>query len=64
MELNGVIEIPEHEFLEIEKTHPVIKAFIKKYLNNKRWTEISALASDQNLIIKKKRDFTFNLKAD
>ncbi len=64
MELNGVIEIPEHEFLEIEKTHPVIRAFIKKYLKKKRWTEISAQASEKNLIIKEKRDFTFNLKAD
>ncbi len=64
MELNGAIEIPENIFADLNKTNPQVREFIKKYLNDQRWTEIKALASDQNLIIWKKRDFTFNLKAD
>lgn len=63
-ELNGVIEIPEHSFKELEKIAPAARTFIKKYLGDKRWTEISAEATDTNLTIRKKRDFTFNLKAD
>jgi hypothetical protein len=63
-ELNGVIEIPESAFNEMDKIKPAARAFIKKYLDDKRWTEISAVATDKNLSIMKKRDFTFNLKAD
>ena len=64
LDLNGVIEIPEHEFSDLEKTPPVVRAFIKKYLGNNRWTEISAKATNQILTIERKRKFSFQLNAD
>lgn len=60
MDLNGAIEIPEQIFSELKQQPPVVKAFIKKYLNNKRWTNISAKATLQTIRVMG-RKFTFDL---
>ena len=64
LEQNGVVEIPNQTFKNLEKLGPKSQVFIKRFFKNKRWTEVKIQAKKGSIWIKKRLRISWFFKAN